>query len=89
MDLDGPVTVMRWRNGAIPQGESLVFEAQLSKVLDVPYGQGVDHAEGITLLQVKDMQEPSLLVVYDATAERRKQGKSAVQVDVFPLPAVE
>ncbi|MNF42236.1 hypothetical protein D3C84_232820 [compost metagenome] len=89
MDLDGPVTVMRWPNGARPPGESLVFNEQLCKVLDVPYGQGADHAEGMTLLQVKAMHEPSLLVVYDAAAEGRKQGESAVKVDVFQLPASE
>ncbi|WP_343047600.1 DUF3616 domain-containing protein [Pseudomonas akapageensis] len=42
MDLDGPFTLYHWPNGAHSAKESLLFNENLSKLLDVPYGQGKD-----------------------------------------------
>jgi hypothetical protein len=86
MSLDGPVTVHRWQGGAIPEGESLVAAEHLPVVLDVPYGQGDDHAEGMCLFQRGD-GGTALLVVYDSAASHRKQGKTTVSADLFPLDA--
>ncbi|MEO1093439.1 MAG: DUF3616 domain-containing protein [Cyanobacteria bacterium J06638_28] len=46
--------------------------------LEVPYGQGCDRAEGITLLQPEQQE---LLVVYDAPAPERLQETGAVLAD--------
>ncbi len=86
MDLDGPVTIFRWRGGTDPKGESVVPASELERVLDVPYGQGVDHAEGMTLFSPDGGKAHSLLVVYDSASESRQLGGSAVAADVFLLP---
>lgn len=86
MDLDGPVTVLRWRGGTAPEGESVVPADALQRVLDVPYGQGVDHAEGITLFAPDGGTAGSLLVVYDSASESRQLGESTAVADVFRLP---
>ncbi len=88
MDLDAPVTVFRWRGGAAPQAESVVFadDSQLTPVLDVPTSRtsrlGTDRAEGICRLT----DDPTrLLVVYDAADPARFQGPSSVTADLFRL----
>lgn len=86
MDLDGPVTIFRWAGGTEPKGESVVPASELERVLEVPYGQGVDHAEGMTLFSPDGGKARSLLVVYDAASESRQLGASTVAADVFLLP---
>ena len=85
MELDGPVTLYRWPGGAQPAGESLVFRDQLVTLRSIPFGQGDDHAEGMTLFQPDEQAATSILVVYDATAAGRKVGENGVKADVFPL----
>ncbi len=86
MELDGPVILFRWPGGAKPKGASVVPADELKRVLDVPYGKGVDHAEGMTLFSQDGGAARSFLVVYDSASESRQVGKSAVAADVFPLP---
>ena len=86
MDLDGPVTIFRWPGGTEPQGENVVPASELEQVLDVPYGQGVDHAEGMTLFSPDGGKARSLLVVYDSASESRQLGESTMTADVFLLP---
>ena len=86
LDLDGPVNVFRWPGGCAPDDEVMVPSSVLQPVLDVPFGEGNDHAEGITLYVPETGQKPSLLVVYDAVAECRKVELSAVLADIFQLP---
>lgn len=84
MDLDGPVTIFRWIDGTRP-GEECMLEAEaLKRVADVPFGQGVDHAEGICLYVEKD-GPPALLVVYDAASCSRQLQGGIMAADVFPL----
>ncbi|HVG20975.1 MAG TPA: DUF3616 domain-containing protein [Blastocatellia bacterium] len=84
MDLDGPVAVFRWKDGARAPSESLVPRDTLDKLFDVPYAYRADHAEGITLIS-KAGESPALLVVYDSPAGERKIGEHAVRADVFEL----
>ncbi|HEY9846745.1 MAG TPA: DUF3616 domain-containing protein, partial [Candidatus Caenarcaniphilales bacterium] len=81
MDLDGPVKVFRLEGG-------LHSDAVLNKpseVLDLPYGNGDHHAEGMTLYSAIT-QHPSLLVVYDSPAATTKLAASnGVLADVFKL----
>lgn len=88
MDLDGPVRILRWLEGARrhTSGEMVADDA-LQWLLDIPYGDGDDHAEGMTLFSPDGGNTQALLVVYDAAAEQRKQGEHAVMADSFPLPA--
>ncbi|TBW01790.1 DUF3616 domain-containing protein [Azotobacter chroococcum] len=85
MELDGPVSVFRWPGGSSPDDEAMVPADALQRVLEVPYGEGVDHAEGMTLFAPDGGKASALLVVHDAAAEERKSGKSAVTADVFKL----
>ena len=89
MDLDGPVTLFRWKGGLNPTEEALVEAVALEKVMDLPYGSGEDagrdHAEGISLFADPDLA-PSLLVVYDSPAEGRLDGPGRIRADLFELP---
>lgn len=86
MDLDGPVSLYRWPGGAAPEDESLLFGAQLEKLLDIDFGDGDDHAEGLCLLALDPARRPRLMIVYDAASAKRKPSPAAVEVDIFPLP---
>lgn len=85
MDLDGPVTVFQWRGGFAADEEQVVFADQLQRVLEVPFGNGDDHAEGMCLFQSAEKQSELLLIVYDAAAQRRKHGDRSVEGDLFTL----
>ncbi|WP_334190730.1 DUF3616 domain-containing protein [Noviherbaspirillum sp.] len=85
MDLDGPVTVFRWVDGTEPKGESMLDTNDVKRVIDVPFGQGVDHAEGICLYSSDGGKAKSLLVVYDAACVSRQVGESSLAADVFHL----
>ena len=89
MDLDGPVTVFRWPGGAAPDKECVLPMSKLEHVLDLPFGRGVDHPEGITLFPTAGGKEEALLVVYDAASPSRQIGESTLVADVFPLPQRE
>lgn len=86
MDLDGPVVVYRWPGGAQPDGGCIVAHDELQHVLDLPFGQGVDHPEGMTLFSTGAGAEEGLLVVHDSAAPSRQIGESILVADVFPLP---
>ncbi len=81
MDLDGPVHVYRLTGGDRLQ-ENVLNYPEL--VLDIPYGNRDDHAEGIT--PFKDVAGvSSLLVVYDSPANARLVGDGGMIADVFKL----
>lgn len=77
MDLDGPVRVVRWRpaarQGVIPRDE-------LETVLELPYGVGCDHPEGLTRLD-----DGRLMVVYDSPSPARITAAGGVLADVFTI----
>ena len=79
MDLDGPVRVYRLQNG-VNLPENVLSKPQ--PVLEIPYGNADDHAEGMTLFADLTGQ-PALLVVYDSPAKTRLQGNGDVVADVF------
>lgn len=89
MDLDGPVVVFRWPGGAKPTRECVVPATELEHVLDLPFGRGVDHPEGMTLFPTMGGSEEALLVVHDAASPSRQIGESILLADVFPLPRRE
>ena len=86
MDLDGPVYVYRWTGGALAQRDAAVPADRLERVLALPYGEGVDHPEGMTLFHDKLGAGDELLVVYDSASPARQIGESTVLADVFALP---
>lgn len=64
----------------------MVSDSELDRILEIPYGQDVGHAEGMTLFSPDGGAARSLLVVYDSVSQKRQPGKNALTVDVFPLP---
>lgn len=86
MSLDGPVKVFRWKGGADPKGESRIAKNDLSRLLEIPHGEDVGHAEGMTVFSPDGGPARSLLVVYDSVSKSRQPGKNAITADVFPLP---
>lgn len=82
MDLDGPVTVYRQQDGIHLQEGT--FNHPVA-ILAVPFGDGDDHAEGITLFSSINGSS-SLLVVYDSPASDRLLGETGILADIFELP---
>ncbi|WP_328817974.1 DUF3616 domain-containing protein [Nonomuraea cypriaca] len=78
MDLDGPVRVVRWRLGQKRRG--IVPADELETVMELPYGVGCDHPEGLTLLR-----DGRLMVVYDSPSPARITPAGGVLADVFTL----
>lgn len=81
MDLDGPVRLYRIENGVNLPEESLL---KPTPILDIPFGEGVDHAEGLAFWRNAENKK-SLLVVYDSPRKERLQGDDGILVDLFPL----
>lgn len=81
MDLDGPVRVYRLENLKELQANVLHKPIQ---ILEIPYGNSDDHAEGINLF-TDYTQTDSILVVYDSPNSKRLLGDSDVIADVFKL----
>ncbi|MGH3897987.1 MAG: DUF3616 domain-containing protein [Pseudonocardiaceae bacterium] len=80
MDLDGPVRVYRWHGALDGDAPRIMRAPALSRELDLPFGDGDDHAEGIALLDGR-----RLLVVYDSPAPARLIEPDTVLADVVPL----
>ncbi|MFC5835617.1 DUF3616 domain-containing protein [Nonomuraea insulae] len=77
MDLDGPVRVLRWRPG---KRRGVVSGEELEAVLELPYGVGCDHPEGLARLA-----DGRLMVVYDSPSPARITPAGGVLADVFTL----
>jgi hypothetical protein len=80
MDLDGPVHVFLWKNARQAARDSFVPRDRLVKLLDIPYGHGDDHAEGIALLD-----DDRLMVCYDSPAKSRLTADGQVRADLFAI----
>lgn len=82
MDLDGPVQVYRLPDSFNLQ-ENVLHRPEV--VLNIPYGNRDDHAEGMTLFE-QVLGKSSLLVVYDSPSKtKRVVGDAGVLADVFEL----
>ena len=77
--------VFRWRGDFASDKESVVFTDQLEKVLEVPFGQGSDHAEAMCLFETGEQPGEVLLILYDSAAQSRKHGDTDVEGDLFIL----
>ncbi|HEY0833554.1 MAG TPA: DUF3616 domain-containing protein [Azospirillum sp.] len=85
MDLDGPVSVHRWAGALATEEGQVVSRDRITRLLDVPYGPGCDHAEGIARLE-RPGAAPLLMVVYDSPGPHRlHDGRTAVDADLFEL----
>ncbi|HYH22422.1 MAG TPA: DUF3616 domain-containing protein [Azospirillum sp.] len=86
MDLDGPVRVYRWAGALASDEGQVVPRDRLTRLLDLPFGVGCDHAEGIARLE-RPGAAALLMVAYDSPApQRRHDGGTTVDADLFELP---
>ena len=84
MDLDGPVRVYRWHGAMAVDAPTVVRGDAVTAEVELPFGVGCDHAEGIGLLGPPE--DGLLLVVYDSPSSLRLEDGS-VLADVVRLPA--
>jgi Protein of unknown function (DUF3616) len=100
MDLDGPVFIYRWKDALDVKGESLTSRKDLSRVVAVPFAQGLKRPKGQETAEGKDTPEGhdhaeglsvvthsplSVLVSYDSPHSSRFDGRSGVKADVFEV----
>jgi Protein of unknown function (DUF3616) len=88
MSLDGPVRVYCWPDAVNDRDQQIVARSDLSMVVELPFGDGDDHAEGVTV--VSPPGEPAqLCVVYDSPASDRlhdAEGRLTILADLtLPL----
>lgn len=88
MDLDGPVRLYAWRRAAsaVPPATGVYGSDTVEYLGDLPFGDGDDHAEGMTVLRLPRSTVDHLLVVYDGPSPARRRGEHGVLADLFALP---
>ncbi|MEV6601754.1 DUF3616 domain-containing protein [Actinoplanes sp. NPDC051346] len=84
MDLDGPVRIYRWHGACRVELPAIARSEELTRELELTYGEGDDHAEGLAVLG--PVEDGRLLVVYDSPAEARLAEEDIVLADVVCLP---
>ncbi|PRW62854.1 DUF3616 domain-containing protein [Actinopolyspora mortivallis] len=84
MELDGPVRVHRWKDALHTEEPSVLRAESLPVEVELPHGEGDDHAEGISVVSEPDGDK--LFVVYDSPAEHRLRETDTVFGDVIALP---
>ena len=84
MDLDGPVRIYRWHKARRVEMPAVVRGPALIRELELTYGEGDDHAEGMGLIGAAE--ERLALVVYDSPAAARLTDDGAVVADIVRLP---
>lgn len=85
MDHDGPIVIHRWKGGADPEGERMLWRDSFSEPVTVPWRQGADRAEGMCLFPI-DESISHLLIVYDAPHADRLVAPAGVMADLFQAP---
>lgn len=82
--LSGPVALYRWPGWASdpPQNPTQVRLHRPERILELPFGRGRDHPEGLAL-----WGEDRILVIYDSPADDRcDTAVGTVTADLFALP---
>ena len=86
--LSGPCAIYRWSAWAsdLPHDPAKVHLHRPERLLELPFGRGSDHPEGLALWGLPD-STTGLMVIYDSPSDERidKDAKTLV-ADVFRLP---
>jgi hypothetical protein len=83
--LSGPVALYLWRNWANEpaQDDRVVRLHRPERILDLPFGRGCDHPEGLAL-----WSDDEILVICDSPAPGRcDPSEGTITADLFKLPA--
>ena len=89
--LDGPCAVYRWRDwlGDPPHDERGVRRHRPERIIELPFGRGDDHPEGLLLIDGPDGGR-EIVVICDSPAKARLDRASrTVRCDRFRLPALQ
>jgi hypothetical protein len=84
MDLDGPVRIYRWHGAYRTEMPAVVRGSDLTRELEITYGEGDDHAEGMGL--IGRPEDRMAMIVFDSPAAVRLTADGAVIADVVRLP---
>jgi len=88
--LSGPCALYRWRGWAHEPAQD-VTKVRLhrpERLLEIPFGRGFDHPEGLALWAEEDGTARQILVIYDSPSkDRLDKNRSAIEADLFELPA--
>ncbi|MEU8243395.1 DUF3616 domain-containing protein [Actinoplanes missouriensis] len=87
MALDGPVRIYRWRGACQAAMPEIVRGDRIVRELELTYGEGDDHAEGIGL--IGPAEDGRVLVVHDSPAADRMTADGAIVADIIRLPGAE
>ena len=84
MDLDGTISVYRWKDAIRQKTEAIVHRKELDRLFDVPHGSGEtsgqDKAEGMALYD-----DNHVLIVFDSPTDKRKHGDNGVKADIYKV----
>ncbi len=86
--LDGPCAVYRWADwlGDPPRDDRIVRRHRPERIIDLPFGRGDDHPEGLVLLDGPG-GAPEIAVICDSPAPARIDAATrTVRCDRFRLP---
>ena len=94
MTPSGPVSLYRWNVpfSAGDGGDTLTRSAgrgedgPLKRELQLPFGDGKDHAESFALLGPTGAAPREVLVLHDSPCETRLRGDTEIVADIFRLP---
>lgn len=86
--LDGPCAVYRWKDwlGDPPQHEQMVRRHRPDRIIDLPFGRGDDHPEGLVLLDLPEGGRDLLVICDSPAATRIDRAANSVTCDRFRLP---
>ena len=80
----GTSEVRRWRGVLGQNRDTLLTGKQLPTLLELPYAEKRDHAEGIALLR-REGRRVSLMVIYDSVRNDRRLRPAAMRASVHAL----
>lgn len=86
--LDGPCAIYRWRGWLhdAPGPRETICLHRPERIIDLPFGRGEDHPEGLALLNTAEGRR-EILVVNDGPAPSRLDAaRRSLRCDVFALP---
>ncbi|MDF0544163.1 DUF3616 domain-containing protein [Sphingobium sp. H39-3-25] len=86
--LSGPCAIYRWSGWAcdLPHDPAKVHLHRPERLLELPFGRGSDHPEGLALWELAD-GTMGLMVIYDSPSKDRvDQDAKTLVADVFRLP---
>ena len=86
--LDGPCAVYRWTDwlGDPPRDERIVRRHRPERIIDLPFGRGDDHPEGLVLIDGADGTREIIVICDSPAATRVDAASRTVRCDRFRLP---